>query len=92
MVQEVRVLELKYYVTYGKWLPDLGTPEKSRKAVEEWTKKVEESGLKIVFWGSPFGVSEGAIFVYEGTVEDYVKLAPMGKPYTDDRTNMVLTW
>ncbi len=92
MVQEVLALELKYYVTYGKWLPEIRTPEKSSKAVEEWTKKVEESGLKIVFWGSPFGVSEDAIFVYKGTAEDYMKLGPMEKPYTSDRTHMVATW
>ena len=92
MVQEVRALELKYYVTYGSWLPELQEIEKINKAVEEWTKKVEETGMKIVFWGSPYGVSESAIFVYEGTVENYMKLAPMAKPYTADRTHMVMTW
>ena len=92
MVQEVRALEIKYYVTYGLWRPEIRTLEKSKKAVEEWTKKVEESGLKILFWGSPYGVSESAIFVYEGTVENYMKLSPMDKPYTADRTHIVSTW
>ena len=91
-MQEVSALELKYYVTYGKWLPEIRTLEKIRKAVEEWTKKVEEAGLKIVFWGSPYGVSEDAIFVLEGTVEDFLKLVGTDKPYTDERTHMVNTW
>lgn len=92
MVQEVRAVEIKYYVAYGMWRPEIRGLEKINKAVEEWTKKVEETGLKILFWGSPYGVSEGAIFVYKGTVENYVKLAPMEKPYTADRTHMVMTW
>jgi len=92
MVQEVRALEIKHFVTYGKWRPEIRTEEKSKKAVEEWTKKVEELGLKILLWGSPFGVSEGAIFVYKGTVENYIKISPMDKPYTGDRTHMVSTW
>jgi hypothetical protein len=85
------VLQIKYFVAYGKWRPEIRTQEKSRKAVEEWTKKVEESGLKLLFWGSPYGTSEDSIFVYEGTVEDYLKLG-QGAPYTDDRTHMVSTW
>lgn len=85
-------MEIKYYVTYGTWLPELmgaGT-EAFQKAMEEWTKKVEEAGLKVVFWGVPYGVSENAIVVTKGTVENYVKLAPLDSPYTASRTNMVL--
>ena len=86
--------ELKYYVTYGSWNQELmGTGgDAITKAMEEWTKKVEEVGLKMVFWGSPYGVPESAIVVTKGAVEDYLKLAPVDSPYTGSRTNMVLTW
>ena len=93
MVQEVRELEIKYYVSYGKWKPELSEPDKMKEAAEEWKKAVEENGLKIVLWGSPFGVSEDAIFVYKGTVENWLNLIMSGKqPYTGDRTHMVLKW
>ncbi len=38
--------ELKYYVTYGSWNPKLmGTGgDAITKAMEEWTKKIEELG------------------------------------------------
>ena len=94
MLQEVRALKVKYYVTYGNWKPELlqGELEETNKAVEEWRKEAEEAGVKIVFFGSPYGVSESAILVYKGTVENYNKLAIMNPPYTDSRTHMVLTW
>ena len=60
-----------------------------QKAMEEWTKTIEEAGLKVVFWGVPYGVSENAIVVTKGAVEDYLKLAPLKTPYTASRTNMV---
>lgn len=84
--------EIKYYVTYGSWLPELmgAGAEAIQKAMEDWTKKIEEAGLKVVFWGVPYGVSENAIIVTKGTVEDYVKLASLTSPITGDRTNMVL--
>jgi len=89
-----KMAELKYYVTYGSWNQELmGTGgDAITKAMEEWTKKVEEVGLKMVFWGIPYGVSESAIVVTKGAVEDYLKLAPLKTPYTASRTNMVLKW
>lgn len=85
-------MEIKYFVTYGRWRPELQTPEDGQKAMEEWSKTAEENGLKVIFWGSPYGVSEDAICVMKGTVENYIKLAPLDAPYTASRTNMVLTW
>ena len=58
--------------------------------MEEWTKKIEEAGLKMFFWGVPCGVSENAIIVTKGAVDDYLKLAPLDSPYTASRTNIVL--
>ena len=63
------------------------------EAAEEWKKIVEENDMKLLLWGSPFGVSEDTIFVYKGTTENYLSLVTSGKqPYTDDRTHMVLKW
>jgi len=86
-------MEIKYFVTYGTWLeraPELQGPEGLKKVMEEWSKTVEENGLKIIFWGSPYGVSENAICVMKGTVENYTKLAVLNAPYSASRTNMVL--
>ena len=58
----------------------------------EGSKKVEEAGLKVLFWGAPYGVSENAICVMKGTVENYTKLAILQAPYSASRTNMVLAW
>jgi hypothetical protein len=85
------MMEIKYYVTYGNWKPELTDSEKMMKAAEKWKKVVEENGMKLVLYGAPFGVSENSIFVYKGTAENYLKLVTSGKqPYTDDRTHMVL--
>ena len=85
------MVELKCYVTYGIWNQELmgKGPEAFHKAMEEWTKKMEEVGLKVLFWGVPYGVSENAIVVTKGVVDDYLKLAPLSSPYTASRTNMV---
>jgi len=84
--------EIKYFVTYGTWSPELTDAESMKKAMEEWSKTAEENGLKVKFWGAPYGVSENAICVMKGTVENYTKLAALNAPYTASRTNMVLTW
>ena len=84
--------EIKYFVTFGSWRPELFGDDGIPKAMEEWKKKVEESGLKLKFWGAPYGTSEDSICVFKGTVEDYNKLVFLQPPYTDSRTIMVLTW
>ena len=82
--------EVKYFVCFGSWRPEL--MGKVPEAMEEWKKKAEEAGLKLKFWGAPYGTSENAICVFKGTVEDYNKLAFLQAPYTASRTIMVLTW
>ena len=85
------MVEMKYYVTYGIWNQELMGKgmDAFNKAMAEWTKTIEEAGLKMVFWGVPYGVSENAIVVTKGAVDDYLKLAPLSSPYTASRTNMV---
>ncbi len=84
--------EVKYFVTFGSWRPELLGGDGVPKAMEEWKKTAEEAGLKLKFWGAPYGTSENAICVFKGKVEDYNKLAFMQAPYTASRTIMVLTW
>ncbi len=83
--------KIKYYVTYGFWKQELmdAGGEAIQKAMEKWTKTIEEAGLKMVFWGVPYGVSENAMVVTKGAVDDYLKLAGLDIPYTASRTNMV---
>lgn len=86
-------MQIKYYVTYGmNRVPDQ-SPEDFRKAFEEYKKAVEKVGLKILFYGAPYGVSEDCICVLEGSYESYMKLMESQAipPYTHSRTNMVLT-
>jgi hypothetical protein len=86
------VAEIKYFVTYGTWRPELQGADVIKKAMAEWSKTVEENGLKVQLWGAPYGTSENAICVMKGTVEDYTKLAALNSPYSASRTNMVLVW
>jgi hypothetical protein len=83
-------MEMKYYITYGNWKPEIsGSVEKVNKAFEDWSKHVKEAGMEIVFWGSPLGVSEDAVFVYKGTPANYPKILT-NAPYTHSRTNIVM--
>ena len=85
-------MEYKYFVTYGTFKPELISAEGEKKAMEEWSKTVEELGMKVVFWGGVYGVSENAICVMKGTAENFIKLANLDPPYTASRTNIVITW
>ncbi|MEE8569428.1 MAG: hypothetical protein V3S97_00330 [Candidatus Bathyarchaeia archaeon] len=85
-------MEIKYFVSYGTFKPELGGAEGEKKAMAEWSKTVDELGMKVVLWGSPYGTSENAICVMKGTVENFTKLANLDPPYIGSRTNMVITW
>jgi hypothetical protein len=84
--------EMKYYITYANWKPEHRGPEAFKKAMKEWTKTVEGWGLKIAFWGAALGVPEGALIVFKGSVEDYMKMTPIDAPYTNTRTNVVVVF
>ena len=58
-------------------------------AMEEWSKKVEEYGLKVKLWGISYGTSEPPVIVIKGTPENFLKIAPPNMPYVNTRTNMV---
>ena len=88
------IMEFKYYVVYGNPTFTLGQPAEARKAFEKFGKAVEKHNLKLVFWGGAYGVSEGAMYVLKGKIEDYEKLEgdlevfPL-RPLRNTRTNFV---
>jgi hypothetical protein len=84
--------EMKYYIKYGNWKPGIQGPEDMKKAMEKWIKVAEEAGLKVVFWGSSLGVSESSLCVYKGTPESFLKLPFGDAPYTNSRTNVIITF
>ena len=53
------------------------------------SKKVEEHGLKVKFWGISYGTSEPLGIVIKGTYENFLKISPPNIPYVNTRTNMV---
>jgi len=92
-------MNFRYAITYGKPSPKLDTskPDEIKKAFNRLTKDVEKLGLKIVFWGSPWGVSEGFVIVFDfnKNIVLYEKLAMSTEiewPITDNRTDLVFEW
>ena len=83
---------MKYYVTYAHWKPEVQGQDAMNKAMKEWSKKIEETGCKVVFWGSALGVPEDAICVIKGSPENWMKMNPPGAPYTNTRTHVVITF
>ena len=53
------------------------------------SKKVEEYGLKVKFWGISYGTSKPLVIVIKGTSENFLKISPPNMPYVNTRTNMV---
>ena len=84
--------EIKYYIVYADWKPEHQGPEDFNKAMKEYSKKIEEAGCKVVFWGAALGVSESALCVIKGTTENWMKIPVLEAPYTNTRTNLVVTF
>ena len=82
----------RYAITYGKVKPGW-TFEQIGKEMAKYKADLEKGGVKVVFWGHPFGVSEGLVVVLDvgGNMDTYLK-AVMGTsaPYTDSRTHFVI--
>jgi len=87
-------MEFKYYVVYGNPTWTAGKPEEGKKAFEKFGKAVEKHNLKLVFWGGAYGVSEAAMYVLKGNIEDFEKLEgdmemfPL-LPLRNTRTNFI---
>ena len=83
-------MKWKYAITYGK--VKLGwTFDQIAKDMAKYKEEVEKKGLKLVFWGHPYGVSEGMVTVLdvEGHMDAYANINVSG-PWTEGRTDFVM--
>lgn len=88
-------MKFRYAITYGQPRSDTLNQEELMKTFNEHVEEAEKSGLKVVFWGSPWGVSEGFVIIYDfgDKIENYEKfMASSVPPFTEGRTNLVLEW
>jgi len=85
-------MKWRYAITYGKMKPGW-TFEQIEKEMAKFKADVEKAGLKLVFWGHPYGVSENIIAVFDigGDMDKYLKASmSFSSPYTDSRTDFVM--
>lgn len=81
----------EYYIIYGN--PKEGVTSEN---YEKFGKAVEKHGLKLKFYGGPFGVSEGMVIVLKGPIAGYEELIGDSDtfalfPITNNRTVTVYT-
>ena len=81
----------EYYIIYGN--EKEGTKDED---YEKFGKAIEKLGLKLKFWGGPFGVSEGSVITLKGPISAYEKLIADSEtfglfPITNNRTVTVYT-
>lgn len=83
-------MKWKYAVIYGTMNPGL-TGETIEKEMAKYKTEVEKKGVKLVFWGHPYGVSENIVTVLdvEGHMDTYINLG-VTSPWTNDRTDFVM--
>lgn len=89
-------MKFTHMVSYGNPKTGLNSYEDFQAAFEKYIKIVEKHGMKVVFWGHPFGVSEAMICVLKGDMDKYTKLmesteASDAQPWTNARTQFVIT-
>jgi len=83
-------MKWKYAIIYGQVKPNWSF-EQIEKDMAKYKTDIEKKGYKLVFWGHPFGVSEGmtAVVDLEGHMDDYANLNVSG-PWTEARTDFVM--
>jgi hypothetical protein len=71
-------------------LPELSL-EQLEKEMDKLKAGIEKMGMKMVFWGHPFGVAENTVVVFDlgGKMDNYLKMAGYKTPYTGARTDFV---
>jgi hypothetical protein len=87
-------MKMRYAITYGK-MKEFKTVDDTKKEYAKYKEAAEKAGLKLLFWGSPFGVTEGSVVVLDfgGDMDKFVKFfSTANAPWTDSRTDFVLEW
>jgi len=84
-------MKWRYAISYGNMKPG-DTGEKLEKDVAKYKAELENVGIKMLFWGHPFGVSENVVWVLdlEGSMDKYIKTMDITSPITGQRTDFVL--
>ena len=86
MKKEEKMPAFEYYIIYGNEKEGV-----TSKDYEQFGKAVEKHGLKLVFRGGPFGVSEGSVMLLKGHITGFEKLFQDSEtfnlfPITNNRT------
>jgi hypothetical protein len=85
------VMKWRYAITYGSMKPGTTMPQ-IEKEMAKYKAEVEKTGVKLVFWGHPFGVSEDMFTLYDlgGNMDNYIKVAELSPPFSGSRTDFIL--
>ena len=87
-------MKFKYAVTYARLNPGLKMDD-VKPAFEEHIKEAKKVGLKVPFWGSPWGTTEGLMIVYEfddmSKYEEFME-GDRKNPFHSGRTHLVMEW
>ena len=88
-------MNFRYAVTYAQLKPDISGTEAVKAAFAEHIREAEKVGLKVPFWGSPWGTTEGLMIVYEfddvGKYEIFMA-GDRKNPFHLGRTHLVMEW
>jgi hypothetical protein len=78
-------------ISYGNMKPGV-TAEQLVKDYAKYKAEIEKLGVKLVFWGHPFGTTENLVTVLDvnGDMNNYLKLMGLESPYKDSRTDIVM--
>lgn len=85
------MVKWRYMISYGNMKPGV-TGEQLVKDFAKYKAEIEKHGVKLVFWGHPFGTTENIVAVLDvnGNMDNYLKLMSIESPYTDTRTDIVM--
>jgi len=91
-------MKYRYAIAYSEMTPEFFSLSREERAekMDAIKKEAEKTGVKLLFWGHPWGTSENAVIVYGfDEIDDYIGLmeaAPMGPYFTRTKTHLVITW
>ena len=88
-------MKIGYYVRYGRAKEGFDTFEDFKKAFEKYAEVLKKYNMELVFWGFPFGVTEGVMCTLKGDAKDFESMfgkpdVAAANPMTQTRTNMIL--